>query len=203
MDESPPPPHRAAAPQNEPPSVDLLRRAQEGDAAALDDLCTRYLSPLQRWASGRLPARARDYVDTDDIVQETMMRALTHVEGFEPRHPGAMQAYLRLAVMNRLRDEIRRVDRRPRVVDLDSNLTAAGPSPLENAIGSEALSRYEAALSRLGEEERAAVVARVEMRSSYAQIAAELGKPSPDAARMMVSRALLRLAEEMADGQGT
>jgi RNA polymerase sigma-70 factor (ECF subfamily) len=112
-----------------------------------------------------------------------------------------MQAYLRRAVMNRLRDEIRRVDRRPHAVELDSGLTAAGPSPLEDAIGSQALARYEAALSRLGQEERAAVVARVEMRSSYQQIAAELGKPSPDAARMMVTRALLRLAEEMADGE--
>ena len=129
------------------------------------------------------------------------MRALTHVEGFEPRHPGAMQAYLRRAVLNRLRDELRRVARRPNPAELNSDLAAAGPSPLENAIGGDALARYEAALLRLSDEERAAVVARVEMRGSYAQIAADLGKSSPDAARMMVSRALLRLAEEMADGE--
>jgi RNA polymerase sigma-70 factor (ECF subfamily) len=192
---------RRVASESDLPSVDLLRRAQEGDAAALDDLCSRYLAPLRRWASGRLPARARDYVDTDDLVQETMMRALTHVEGFEPRHPGAMQAYLRRAVLNRLRDELRRVARRPSPAELNSDLAAAGPSPLENAIGGDALARYEAALLRLSDEERAAVVARVEMRASYAQIAADCGKSSPDAARMMVSRALLRLAEEMADGE--
>ena len=128
------------------------------------------------------------------------MRALTHVEGFEPRHPGSMQAYLRRAVL-KLRDELRRVARRPNPAELNSDLAAAGPSPLENAIGGDALARYEAALLRLSDEERAAVVARVEMRASYAQIAADLGKSSPDAARMMVSRALLRLAEEMADGE--
>jgi hypothetical protein len=38
------------------------------------------------------------------------------------------------------------------------------------------------------------------MDRSFAEIAQDLGKPSPDAARMAVSRALLRLAEEMNRG---
>jgi DNA-directed RNA polymerase specialized sigma24 family protein len=38
------------------------------------------------------------------------------------------------------------------------------------------------------------------MDSSYAEVARALGKPSVDAARMAVSRALLRLAEEMKRG---
>ena len=48
-----------------------------------------------------------------------------------------------------------------------------------------------------GPEEREAIVARVEMDSSYEAVAQALGKRTPDAARMAVSRALLRLAEEM------
>ena len=40
-------------------------------------------------------------------------------------------------------------------------------------------------------------MARVEMDGTYQDVARALGKPSPDAARMAVSRALLRLAEEM------
>ena len=39
--------------------------------------------------------------------------------------------------------------------------------------------------------------ARVEMQQSYQQIAVAHGRSSPDAARMAVSRALVRLAEEM------
>jgi RNA polymerase sigma-70 factor, ECF subfamily len=70
-------------------------------------------------------------------------------------------------------------------------------SPLEEAIGSQAMERYEAALGRLREEERDLIQARVEMQQSYQEIANAHGKPSADAARMAVSRALVRLAEEM------
>ena len=54
-----------------------------------------------------------------------------------------------------------------------------------------------AALTRLRTEEREAIVARVEMGLSYQEIAEALGKPTPEAARMAVSRALMRLAREM------
>jgi DNA-directed RNA polymerase specialized sigma24 family protein len=76
------------------------------------------------------------------------------------------------------------------------DLQAAG-SPLEEAIGQEALARYQAALTRLRPEEREAIVARIEMDYSYAELAEVLGKPTPDAARKAAQRALLRLAEEM------
>jgi DNA-directed RNA polymerase specialized sigma24 family protein len=85
-------------------------------------------------------------------------------------------------------------------VELDENQQDGHVSPLDQAIGSEAVDRYEAALARLRPEDREAIVARVEMDCSYGEVAQALGKPSPDAARMAVSRALVRLAEEMKRG---
>ena len=123
------------------------------------------------------------------------------LDRFESRHEGALQAYLRQAIVNRIRDEIRRTKRSPTVTVLDENASDHGASPLETAIGAEALDRYEAALARLRPEEREAIVARVEMDGSYQDVAQALGKPSADAARMAVSRALLRLAEEMSREQ--
>jgi RNA polymerase sigma-70 factor (ECF subfamily) len=64
-------------------------------------------------------------------------------------------------------------------------------------IGVEAVERYEAALKRLRDQEREAIVARIEMGLSYDEVAAALKRPSADAARMLVGRALLRLAKEM------
>jgi RNA polymerase sigma-70 factor (ECF subfamily) len=55
-------------------------------------------------------------------------------------------------------------------------------------------------LSRLRPDDREVVIARVEMDMSYEEIAQLLGKPSADAARMAVHRALLRLAVEMKRG---
>lgn len=181
-------------------SLILLERVRAGDTAALNRLMDRYLPKLSRWASGRLPHWARDMSDTDDLVQDTLIRSVANLGHFEARGEGALQAYLRGAVMNRIRDEIRRRRIRPLQESLDSTIPASGQSPLEAAIGSETLAKYDRALDRLEPETREAVIARIEMGCSYAEIAELMNKPSPDAARMTVSRALLRLAEEMRRG---
>jgi RNA polymerase sigma-70 factor, ECF subfamily len=181
-------------------TVDLVSRAKAGDAEALEQLCARFLPSLRRWASGRLPRHARGLMDTDDLVQETVVRAVKRLDAFEPRHEGALQAYLRQAVINRIRDEVRRAGRSPVPTELDDRHPDATASPLDIAIGHEAVTRYEVALSRLRPEEREAIVVRIEMDRSYQDVANALGKPSADAARMAVSRALLRLAEEMSRG---
>lgn len=181
-------------------TVDLVERAKSGDPDALNRLFARFLPALRRWASGRLPRWTRDLMDTDDLVQETVVRAVKRIDRFESRHEGALQAYLRQAVVNRIRDEVRRAGRAPATMELEEDQRDRGASPLELAIGREAVERYEVALARLRPEEREAVVARVEMECSYQEVAEALGKPSADAARMTVSRALLRLAEEMNRG---
>lgn len=175
----------------------LMERARAGDEDALERLFARHLKPLQRWATGRLPRWARDLTDTDDLVQHTLLHTFRTIQDFEPRHVGALQAYLRQAVLNRIRDEVRRKGRRPDSTDLDDVHIAGGESPLEEAIGREAVERYERALARLKPEERAAIVAKVELGLSYGELAEALGKPTPDAARKAAQRALLRLAEEM------
>lgn len=181
-------------------TIELVSRAKAGDRAALDTLFTRCLPALRRWASGRLPRWTRDLMDTDDLVQETVVRAVNRLESFEPRHEGALQAYLRQAVMNRIRDEIRRSVRTPAAAELHDDQEDRTASPLDEAIGKEAVERYEAALARLRPEERSAIITRVEMEAGYAEVAEALGKPTADAARMAVSRALLRLAREMSRG---
>jgi RNA polymerase sigma-70 factor (ECF subfamily) len=178
-------------------SIDLLERARSGDKEALNDLCARYLPRLRRWAHGRLPSWARGAVDTHDLVQDTLTQAIRHIHTFEPRHDAAFQAYLRQALLNRVRDEIRRVQRRPAGDPLDSRKESPDPSPLEEAIGQEALERYEAALERLKPDEREAIILRIEMGCSLAEVAEALGKPSTAAAHMAVSRALVRLSAEM------
>ncbi len=182
--------------------MSLLERARAGDNEALDELFARYVPLMRRWAAGRLPRRIRDLSDTPDLVQDTMLQVFKNIEGFENRGEGAFHAYLRQAVMNRIRNEIRNATRRPGRVELDDDAPGDGVSPLEAAIGSQAIERYEAALQRLREEERELVVARIELGLTYSEVAEAAGKPSSDAARMAVTRAIARLIEEMADEQG-
>jgi RNA polymerase sigma-70 factor, ECF subfamily len=181
-------------------SFALVLRARTGDDEALGRLCSRYLPRLQRWAHGRLPAYARSAVETQDLAQDTLIQAVRHLKTFEPRHEGAFQAYLRQTLLNRIRDEIRRGRRRGPADSLDSSAPAKNPSPLEEAIGQETLEQYEEALGRLRPEDREAIIARIEMGLDYAEVAEALGKPSAGAANMAVSRALVKLAKEMARG---
>ena len=178
-------------------TIELIERARAGDQESLERLMARHLGPLRRFVSGRLPHWARDLSDTDDLVQDTLLRTFKRLDDFDVRGVGALQAYLRQAVMNRLRDELRRKGRAPVLVDKDDVDLPADGSPLEEAIGREAFERYRAALTRLRPEEREAIIARVEMDYSYAELAEILGKPTPEAARKAAQRALLRLAEEM------
>src|SRR5262245_27171752 len=159
-------------------TLTLLTRAKAGDAAALDDLFARYLPALRRWASGRLPRWARDLADTPDLVQETLVQVFRKIEGFEHRGEGAFQAYLRQALMNRIRNEIRNAGNRPERLELDEQAPDAGLSPLEAAIGTQAVERYEAALHRLRDDERELIVARLEMGLTYSELAAATRKPS-------------------------
>jgi len=180
-------------------SVELLQRVRAGDSQALDTLLRRYVPALRRWARGRLPQWARESSETADLVQDAVLKTLQRLDGFEYRHEGALQAYLRQAVMNCIRDECRKMRRRPRRDDLDESTLAGGVSPLEAAITSQGIDRYEAGLARLRDDDRDAIVARLEMGCSYAEVAVMLGKTSADAARVAASRALLRLAEVMRD----
>ncbi len=179
----------------------LLALARGGDRAARDRLAARYLPILRRVAHGRLPSGARGMADTDDLVQVTLIRALNRVESFESRGEGAFLAYLRRILLNQIRDLTRRAATRPAQIALDADQASRDPSPLENAIGAERLDRYEEALEALSERDRQAVILRLEMGFTYAEIAEALGVASPNAVRMAVVRALARMSARIA-GRG-
>jgi RNA polymerase sigma-70 factor, ECF subfamily len=130
-------------------------------------------------------------------VQEALFQTFTKIERFEPRGEGALQAYLRQAILNRIRDELRRAKRGPTSRELDSQLPDERRSPLEEVIGQEALERYERAIATLRREDRELVVAKIELGYSSEEIAELFGKPTANAARMAVERAIVRLAKQM------
>jgi len=181
-------------------SFQLLLRARAGEPDARERLCERYLPRLRRWAQGRLPRGARGMLDTGDLVQEVMLHALARLHQFEPRHEWSFPAYLRQALLHRICDEARRVNREPVRDPLGSDHVTSEPSPLEHAIGVEAVARYEAALARLREEDQVLIVARCEWGLSHKELAELVGKPTPAAAQVAVYRAMVQLAKEMSLG---
>jgi len=178
-------------------TASLLLRVRGGERGSRERLVARYLPILTRIAHGRLPRSARTLLDTDDLVLITLEKGLNHVETFEPRREGAFLAYLRQILLNRIRDEIRRSVRRPAETGMEADAPDPSRSPLEEVIGKEAVERYEAALRDLPEMLREAVMLRLEMGMSYADIAEALGGESPNAVRMSISRALSKMAKAM------
>jgi len=178
-------------------TMELVIRARAGDRMAVEALLQRCLPALKRWAHGRLPAAARGAIDTGDLVQDAALHALQRLDVFEPRHVGAMQGYLRQSVINRIRDEVRRITRHPAAVELPEEHPADVTSPLEAVIQTESYERYRQALGLLKPRDREMVVARVEVQWSLAEIAQRFGMRTADAARMAVSRALRRLSSQM------
>lgn len=193
-----PPPADRDALISDDPTIELVVKARAGDRVAVEALLERCIPSLKRWAHGRLPPAARGALDTGDLVQETVLHVLRRLDSFEPRHVGAMQAYLRMAVINRIRDEVRRITRTPPPSELVDEPPSPAISPLEGAIQTEAYERYTAALATLDTRDREMIVARLEAQWTPKEIAARFNMPSPDAARMAVTRALKRLTERLA-----
>jgi RNA polymerase sigma-70 factor (ECF subfamily) len=187
---------------SEPPSpgestVELTTRARGGDQAAFEALCLRCLKSLTRYAAGRLPPVVRDMLDTQDVVLEAVQRGMNKLEAFECRHPGALLAYLRTILRNLIIDHVRARRHQPQQVSLEDRHADRGLSPLERVLDGEQIEMYEAALARLKPRDAALITLRLEEQLGHEDIAAELGLPSSNTARVAVKRAVLRLAHEM------
>ena len=140
------------------PTIELVVRARSGDRHAVEALLQRSVPQLKRWAHGKLPPAARNNLDTGDLVQETVLHVLRRLDTFQPRHVGAMQAYLRQSVLNRIRDEVRRIARHPTAIDLPDDMPSDEPSPEEQAVKAEAVAKYCEALTTLNARDRQLVV---------------------------------------------
>src|SRR5262245_55139419 len=86
------------------PTVELLLKFNAGDHEALEAILQRCLPPLRRFAHGKLPPGARGRLDTEDLVQDVVAKVIPRLDRFHPQHVGAMQAYLRQMVINKVRD---------------------------------------------------------------------------------------------------
>ena len=179
------------------PTMELVIRARSGDRLATEALLERCLPQLRRWAHGQLPTAARGSLDTNDLVQEAALNLVKRLDLFQPQHVGAMQGYLRQSVINRIRDEVRKIGRHAPPVELPEEHPSDRTSPLESAIQSEAYDRYRQALTQLTPKDRELVVARVEIQWSVAEIAERFGMRTVDAARMAVGRAVRRLTTQL------
>lgn|SRR5262245_7123167 len=188
-------------------TASLLRRVRAGDESARNEILRRYRDILRRWAHGRRHPGGLE--DTEDLVQETLKRALGILKTFVPKREGAFLAYLRTILKNLILDEDRRQKRRPRPVEMPEEVVKEIPSQLDELIGREVFDKYEKALKRFAPRTREALILRLELGFTYRQIAEALNNrpetdmhiPSESAVRVLIQRAIVKLAKLMGDSE--
>jgi RNA polymerase sigma-70 factor (ECF subfamily) len=172
------------------------------DKSGVEAMVQECLPSMRRWAHRRLPSAARGCLDTCDLVQEVALRMLSKREVFDVRHPFAVQGYIRSALINLIRDEVRRIGRRPVSAELpdEDQLPSRDATPLDVVLDRDGEAQYRRALLRLRPKDRALVVARIERGQSPQEIERQFGFSTTNAARVALSRALARLTREVASG---
>ncbi len=183
-------------------TMQILDRAQRGDTEAIQALIGRAVPSVRRWARGRLPRYVRHEANTEDVLQDAVLRTLKTVKRVRHRTVGGMQAYLRTGVINRIRDLIRSTGRRGTAIELVDELPDESLSPLELAIRGQKLAHFVEAVAALKPADRQIIIWRIELGYSVDEIAARLGKSKP-AAGMSVTRAVARLSAAMKIGSST
>jgi RNA polymerase sigma-70 factor (ECF subfamily) len=175
----------------------LVQQASKGDRQASDRLMNRFLPLLRRWAHGRLPRHLRDIHETDDLVQITLTKALSHIGQLHSQRRGAFLQYLCQSLLNQVRDEIRQYQRRKKHLAPYTYEVAESVgdevAPIQRIFGVEEMHAYDQALSSLSERQQRLVLMRLEFGMSYSEIAYEV-RSTPDAVRMMIGRALVQLS---------
>lgn len=174
-------------------TVMLLNGFKEGDATASNALLQVFRPLLLKWAHGRVPQKARDYLDTHDVVQDTLVLALKNQQQVKADNPGAFFCYLRQIFLNQIKQELRK--NKPFQVALTTQFSNHEKLAYEKDMNT--LMAYDQALERLSEEQKQAVVMRLEFGLSHQEIADVMNKNSPDAARVYIARAVAKLAEQM------
>ena len=88
---------------------ELVKRAKNGDAKALDALLERHLPMVYRFVSMRL---GPDRADLDDVVQETLMAAASSIGSIRAERDGAVPAWFLTIARHKVADHFRRSSER-------------------------------------------------------------------------------------------
>ena len=193
-------------------SMALVRRAQGGDRGALEELLGRYQDRVARLARIRMGPRVRAFMDSSDVVQETLLTAAEKLDAFEPRSEGAIIQWLARILENRIRNaaayakaEKRDPDRVRRFASLapdDARISAVHPpanepTPSKVAANDELREAYDRCVSGLPPRYREVILLRGYAGLSWKEIAGHLDRPSEAAARELHRRARIELAQRI------
>lgn len=191
----------ASRPRGLPTSA-VRDSASETDSRANREPWERLLPELVLWLDRRMPRSARRRSDPWDLVQDVWLSVSKTFSNIEAAGEARIAAYFRVALLNRVRDEIRR----SRIGETESlqahHQVSQTRTVLDDAITRESRRQLRAALRSLPERDRTLLQGRFARGLSFRKLASMAGFPSIEATRSATRRALLRLARAVAALEG-
>ncbi len=184
-----------------------IRLAREGESDALSELLASYRNYLRLLAATCIDGAVRGKADASDVVQETLMKAHQNFAKFRGTTELEWISWVRQILVNNLADLHRRFSLQGRKISRERSLDAAlersslmlrnllpahGPSPSQELQQRELSVILADALAELEPEDREVVILRNLQELDWNEISRRTGR-SPDAARMLWTRALQRV----------
>ena len=179
-----------------PPETDIVVRAKRGDADAFEALLRMHEHIAFRTAYAIVGSAA----DAEEVTQEAFVKAYNALPRFRTGAP--FRPWLLRIVANEARNRRRTLGRRAHLLNRAADEAALGDparSPEAAIVDAERRDELFAALARLKDEERTAIVARYFIGLSDEETAAALGVRR-GAVKMRVFRALEHLRAELGAG---
>ncbi len=189
-----------------------LDSARQGDASAVNHLLEQHRQPVRRLVEMRLDRRVQQRVDVSDVVQEVMTEASTRLQKYLANPEMAFHLWLRQIAWDHIIDTYRRhrvsakrsMDREQPMnvaangdhstMELAVQLCDPGMTPAAAATQREIARRVEAAIERLGDQDREIIVMRHYEHLTNLEIATALDL-NPPAASMRYLRSVRRLRQ--------
>ena len=184
-----------------------IRRAQDGDGPSLSELLAGYRDYLRVLAATCIHREVQGKADPSDVVQETLLKANENFPRFRGTTEQEWIAWLRQILLHNLTDLHRRFALAGRDVGRERSLEGLldfsswrlrhlipieGSSPSQQAERRETSVLLADALSELEPEDREVILLRNLQELDWNEIGTRTNR-SPDAARMLWTRALRRL----------
>jgi len=173
------------------PDEDLVRRVGQGDPAAIQAMVARKLPRMLMLAQRMLG----DATEAEDVAQEAMLRAWRQAPRWAPGQ-AKFDTWLHRVGLNLCYDRLRR--RREIATDAPPDRPDDGPAPDRGLLAMETGVRVEAALAKLPERQREAIVL-----CHYQELgnieAARLMNVSVEALESLLSRGRRALRTALAD----
>jgi RNA polymerase sigma-70 factor (ECF subfamily) len=202
-----------------PETVEILKQAREGDAAALEAIFQRHRERLLRMVEIRLDRRLQARIDASDVVQDACVDVIQRLSEYlqSPKLP--LFLWLRLVVGDRLMKlhrehlgtQMRGVDREVSLfrdalpaassAALAAQLLGKHTSPTQAAVRAERMLRLQEALNDLEPIDREILSLRHFEELTRSEAAQALGIEEAAAAKRYV-RALKRLKLALSDMPG-